>query len=62
MNGILLKNVPCNLNFVMTIIHVTSETEDDKLTKIVPIQRTLLLRESLDTKFYLNYEFENTQS
>lgn len=60
--NIQLKNVPTDFIFTITVFYLVSEQEEIGLTQRPPTQRSLLLRQGLDTKFFADYQFENTQS
>ena len=60
--NICLKNVPSDFTFTITIFYLISDQQENRLTQRPPTQRSLLLRQGLDSRFYVDYQFENTQS
>ena len=54
-SNITLKNTVQNFSFVLTVYYVNSEEEEEKREKRPPFQRSLLLREGLDMKFFMDY-------
>lgn len=60
--GIKLENVPENINFLLSILYVNSEAMEKEIIANVPNKRTMMLRQGLDTQFFIDYEVEDTQS
>lgn len=51
----MLQNVPKDFLFVISVFYVNNEEQEAKIEAAKPQQRTLLLREGMETKFFLEY-------
>lgn len=60
--GVEMKEVATELEHAMTIIYMNHQNEQKISLPERPGVRTLLVREDLDTKYWLEYEVENTCS